>query len=99
MPTEGFALVEQYGSFGLLAAIMLWGMFKTIPGMMESFKAALAAQVALSEKSEKECREERLALAAAQAAEREKDRLHREKFLVALASRGLPIAEHRQPDV
>lgn len=75
----------QYGCFGLLAALVVWSIWKGIPGALtihretmfkiaEEHSNAIAKLVESYEKEAEECREERLQNSRDFSVEREKDR-------------------------
>lgn len=75
----------QYGCFGLLAALVVWSLWKGIPAALathrealisvaKDHKAAMEEVIRSSEAMEDKCREERLAVHKAASEEREKYR-------------------------
>ena len=52
-------LVTQFGSFGLIALIVIWDRWKGSPAMMQTFQSAHTEIVALLTKEIDDCRTER----------------------------------------
>jgi hypothetical protein len=88
-------LVVQYGSFGLVAALLIWSVKWGIPSMISAHREAMAdladshrqvceKLVVSFDADVKDCREERRSIQKGAAEEREKDRAAREEMTQAV---------------
>ena len=70
----------QYGCFGLLSALVVWSLWKGIPGILDIHRQAIERLTDSFESRDELCRQERIELAAKAAEERERDRESRHEL-------------------
>ena len=92
-PASDVSSFLQYGSFGLLAALVVWTLWKGIPNLLSTHKETIQSLVNEFKSESKECRDERIALAASNALEREKDREMRRQLYVYFSGKPGPSPE------